>query len=482
MKAFFILVLLLTALSLSAMADIQVTYVGFNAEQEAAFEYAVSLWEPILQSSVPIKINARFQNIPGYVVVFVPNMILNFAASPMQNVWYCTALANAITWTELNPGEADMDFFIVPNPDHSWYYGLDLNCPANSYDFVSEMHKAIAYGLGYMPSFYIQSGYGSYGMLDPSVLGLTTSFPWEPMQNHAALYDTFVCNTSGQYLTNNSLFPNPSPALNAQLTGGNLRYNGTYGNLFGGGNQPTLYASSFNLARTARLLSSTYNGTENAPGVPTGAIGTIFRYPSPIVLGMLKDQGWALNLEQLCTPPANLSASVNNADVSLNWEIPVGDYVIHEISIRRDGVLIAVTDQVAGPYVDSDLAAGTYEYTIMAKYSMGMSPASNSVSAQVSTAVNDNNAPSITSMLSLSPNPVRGMAKLSLSLNSSSNTSIELFNLKGRKLQTIFTGMLGEGTHELNWNAAKDNLPSGVYLIKASHGQTNTFSKVLVLR
>jgi hypothetical protein len=483
MKLVFSLVFVLVALSLSAMADIQVTYTNFTSEQQTAFEYAVSLWEPILNSAVPIKINARFQNIPGFVTVLIPNMIYNFSATPMPNVWYSNALANALTGIELNPGEADMDLFIVPTPDHPWYYGIEGNCPAGSYDFITEMHKAVAYGLGYMSSFYVQSGYGSYGMLNPSVLGLTTSFAWEPMQNYPALYDTHICNTAGQYLTDTSLFTNPSTALNAQLTGNNLRYEGQFGNEYAGGEQPVLYASSFNLARTAKLSSTVYNGTENAPGIPTGALGTVYRYPAPIVLGILKDQGWSLNLESLCQPPANLSASVISSDVTLNWEIPVSDYSISNIHVFRNGAEIAVTDQIAGPYVDTSLAAGSYEYCIKAQYSMGLSPASESITAQVSTSVEDDNMVPLKHLsINLAPNPVNSFANISLKVDTASEVRIEVYDLKGRKLSSIFYGMVGSGEHIVSWNAADSKLASGVYLLKASSVYDTVVQKILLVK
>ena len=89
MKQLLIALLLLCAISLSAVADIQVTYTGFTTEQQTAFEAAVALWEPLLNSPVPIKINARFQQVPGFVTLFVPNMIRNFAGAPQTNIWYC---------------------------------------------------------------------------------------------------------------------------------------------------------------------------------------------------------------------------------------------------------------------------------------------------------------------------------------------------------------------------------------------------------
>lgn len=486
MKHLLIAISLLCAFSLSAMADIQVTYNGFTAEQQTAFEAAVAIWEPLLNSSVPIKINARFQQVPGFVTLFIPNMIRNYAGAPQTNLWYCTALANALTGTELNPGEADMDIIVIPNPGNDWYFGVDGACPASNYDFVTEMFKAVAYGLGYMPSFYIQQGYGSYGMLNPSVLGLTTSFPWEDMQGQPAQYDTFVVNTSGQHLTDTGLFPNPSPALNSQLTGGNLRFDGDFAMEFGGNTMPVLYAGAFNLARTARLNGSTYQDTENFPGVPTGILGGGWRFPAPIVLGILKDLGWTLNLESLLYPPQNLSGVNQNGAVLLNWNLPVTDYAVNAIHIYRDGVEIAVSTENMFSYTDYPTTNCTYEYYVKAKYSHGFSVASNSVNVYCSVAADDQTqVPATDLKLSSAPNPFSQNTGLSLELSKAGELEMVIYNLKGQQVRHLHSQNLAAGQHKLNWDGRNDQnqpLSSGIYLIKASSNGQVASQKVLLLK
>jgi hypothetical protein len=115
------------------------------------------------------------QTIPGFVEITIPNLIRNFPGAPVQDVWYSTALANSIAGVDLNPEEADFD--LVVNPSNNWYYGLDGNCPPGSFDFITEMMKGVAYGIGYLSSFYVQNGYGTYGALDPSVLGSLLPLP-----------------------------------------------------------------------------------------------------------------------------------------------------------------------------------------------------------------------------------------------------------------------------------------------------------------
>jgi len=483
MKFLISMVLALLCLSLFATADIQVTYIGFSTEQQAAFEYATSIWEPVITSSIPIKIHAVVQTVPGFVVITLPNLIHNFAAAPTQNVWYSTALANALTSTELNAGEADVDFII--NPSQPWYYGLDGNCPTGSIDFVSEMTKAIAYGLGYQSSFYVQQGYGSYGMLNPSVLGLSTSFTWEPMQNLPVLYDTFICNSQGQFLTNTALFTNPSPALNAQITGGSLRYHGTYGMQYNADQEPVLYASGFNLARTARLLAATYDGTENAPGVPTAYNGNVMHYIAPIVLGMLQDQGWVISPTSLLATPSALQGNISGSSVLLAWQAPDSPYDIHEYRVYRDDTLLGTTTDLG--WMDEDLQPGTSaNYYVLAVYTLGPSALSEGVNVQMPSANGDPvQSPAAFLNLSLAPNPFSNTCRIAISQKQAGELRLSVYNLKGRKLGIIHRGLCGSGSTEFVWNGTDGDsrrLPSGVYLLKAESNGRSSVSKALILR
>ncbi|HRY83482.1 MAG TPA: T9SS type A sorting domain-containing protein [Candidatus Cloacimonadota bacterium] len=481
MKHLCVLFFCLSAVLCFATADIQVSYsAAFTGEQIAAFETAVSLWEPLLNSTVPIKINASWANLPGFTLVTLPNLIRNFAGAPLPNVWYSNALANALTGQELNPGQADCDFIISSNTSNSWYFGQDENCPVNQLDFISEMQKSVAYALGYQSSFYVQSGYGSYGMLDPSVLGLTPSFPWEAMQNQPSLYDTFVCNLNGQFLTNTSLFPNPSPALNAQLTSGNLRYQGTYGVQYAGEVQPQLYASAFNLARTARLLGTAYSGTENAPGVPSGMPGQVLRYPAPIVLGMLKDQGWNLDLSSLMPAPFVLfTLSENN--LLLNWDEPDSPFTAHSYNITWNGSHYANSQEsFLAVY---NLSPGTHVFTVSSIYSTGESVPSEPVTVLIPTSVEDE-IQNPAHQMSCAPNPFRSELQIRFDLKTPEVAHISVYDLRGRKLKQIFEGQLPQGEHNLAWNgtnAAGKRLSPGIYLLRLSSGGQETIRKVLLL-
>jgi len=62
------------------------------------------------------------------------------------------------------------------------------------------------------------------------------------------------------------------------------------------------------------------------------------------------------------------------------------------------------------------------------------------------------------------PNPVENSLNITLNIDYSAKYTIDLFDLKGVNLKTIFSGNLGLG--DININYRTDNLSSGVYIIK----------------
>jgi len=355
---------------------------------------------------------------------------------------------------------------------------MEGECPLNSYDFITEVHKSIALGLGYMPSFYVQGTMGTYGMLDPSVLGLNTSFTWESMQGLPVLYDTHICNVDQQFLTDSSQFANVSNALYLQLTGGNLRYHGTHGNLWGGGEQPVLYAGTYNLARTARLLSTNYVDTENAPGVPIAYYGNVLRYPAPIILGILKDLGWNIHTAPLIANPANFSASVLLNNVFLEWA-PIETPYTYSTQVYRNGELLANVWESS--FVDEGLATQVYEYQIRHQYNFGLSEYSEILTVEVPISVSDPEAIPVAGIkLNIFPNPIREEAQIKIFSPQASLLKLSLYDIRGRKCQDIFSGTLAKGTSSIDLQLGY-HYPAGIYFINAHDGKHSTNSKILVL-
>ncbi len=68
-------------------------------------------------------------------------------------------------------------------------------------------------------------------------------------------------------------------------------------------------------------------------------------------------------------------------------------------------------------------------------------------------------------LLSVYPNPFNPQTKIFLKLGQQSDIQINIYNLKGEKVQSIYQGTKSRGNHEFSWNASAH--PSGTYLIQA---------------
>jgi hypothetical protein len=152
----------------------------------------------------------------------LPNGRKDFSVWSVPATWYASSLANAITGTELNPGEYDIDLFL--NSSVAWYFGTDGNCPGNKYDFVSIVLHEICHGLGFVGLGKVENNIGSFGLLEASDFApIVTSFPWPDLDTLPGIYDTYLEETNFSNLT---FFPNPSEELADQFTGNQVFFGG----------------------------------------------------------------------------------------------------------------------------------------------------------------------------------------------------------------------------------------------------------------
>lgn len=258
---------------------ISVTYNGFTPTAQTAFQYAVDIWASSLNSSVPILVNANFTNLGSGVLgsAGASNFYRNFSGAPVPNTYYPAALASSLAGSDLTVGFVDITANF--NNSFNWYYGLDGNCPAGQYDFVSVVLHELCHGLGFVGSADVSGGTGFIGF-----------------NNSPAVYDIFVENGAGTDITS---FADGSTALGNQLTGNSLYWNGMFGMDANGGNRPRIYApGSWNGGSSySHLNEGTYpSGSINSLMTPFIAAAEAIHDPGPIVLGMFADMGWSLDV------------------------------------------------------------------------------------------------------------------------------------------------------------------------------------------
>jgi hypothetical protein len=156
-------------------------------------------------------------------------------------------------------------------------------------------------------------------------------------------------------------------------------------------------------------------------------------------------------------PVQNLSAEVNMNQVTLTWDAPRGfeNYVV-----LRNGVQIAETEETT--YVDSEVANGTYTYSVVAVYEEGESlPAS--VVAIVGESIEENEV-----MFAIYPNPAKDFVKI----NSNAAYEYQLINNLG---QVVVSGS-ATGEHQID----VANINKGVYFLKVVADGETAINKLLI--
>ncbi len=78
------------------------------------------------------------------------------------------------------------------------------------------------------------------------------------------------------------------------------------------------------------------------------------------------------------------------------------------------------------------------------------------------------------------PNPFNSNTKIEFTTSSSGRTTVSVFNILGRRVETLIDEQLPAGYHSTNWNA--EQFPSGVYLISLTCNGEREVKKILLLR
>jgi hypothetical protein len=263
---------------------------AWPAEAKTAFDYAASIWESLITSTVSIHVNACWANLPSGV--------LGYGGARyhlMSGVYYPMALANALAGFDRNGAAAEMDVaYTASTTAVPWYFGTNGLTPSGSYDFASVVLHEIGHGLGFAGSMQwddgiYDPGQGNYEECD----GVADEACWGGWTTNPYRYDQFTENGLGQRLINTALFGNPSDELATQLTSGDIFFDGARARLANGGSPPELYApAAWKPGSSYSHLDESYNGTVNDLMTYSLPKGQSTHSPGPVTMGVLQDLGW----------------------------------------------------------------------------------------------------------------------------------------------------------------------------------------------
>jgi hypothetical protein len=102
------------------------------------------------------------------------------------------------------------------------------------------------------------------------------------------------------------------------------------------------------------------------------------------------------------------------------------------------------------------------------------------IESRTGVAEDQESAPSAFALVGNYPNPFNAATTIRYDLRGESEVSIDIFDILGRKIQTLVEGRQSAGRHQVTWNAGAS--PSGIYFYKIRAGGFEDSKKVLLLK
>ena len=183
-------------------------------------------------------------------------------------------------------------------------------------------------------------------------------------------------------------------------------------------------------------------------------------------------------------PPSDLAGVVENYQVHLAWQpsefTDSNSSNRHRVSrgidesleflgynIYRNGVKIDSLIQTT-EHTDIPTQTGTYEYYVVAEYTIGESDSTNHVSLyyQASKVPEDEQVllPEHFALHQNYPNPFNPATTIPFDLPQGGTVSVQVFNILGQQVATVVNQALPAGFHRVTWNGS--NLSSGLYFYR----------------
>lgn len=300
-------------------SDFQVEFVNFPEHAKSAFLYAISIYENLISSPVPIKVQATWGKIGTNVLAFSKpsSFYKNFDGARLSNVYYPVALVEKLAGREFNSSEPDIICSFNSNMD--WYFGTNGDGPSSQYDFVTVALHEIVHGLGFVGFLDVKDGLGDM----PNSNGIPS------------IYDVYLYNTLGLQIANSENFAVPSVDLNNVLVSDNLDIRGNDGR-----HKENIYAP-----KTWNHGSSIYHfkesgfekGDANALMSPYIFKGEAIHHPGDKTLELLAVFGWkSLNIEGAKIKDFEQAVASLPVSVEVNSELDV-DMSSVKITYSTDG-------------------------------------------------------------------------------------------------------------------------------------------------
>jgi len=181
--------------------------------------------------------------------------------------------------------------------------------------------------------------------------------------------------------------------------------------------------------------------------------------------------------------PTDLIGSLENNDVTLFWNVPATTPISYKV--YRDNEFIADVTDALPTFTETLLDQGIHTYHVTAVYPSGESAPSNSVEINILTSGEVTDVNGLTNAISNYPNPFNPSTTISYSMKEAGSAEVAIFDIKGRRVNTLVNETMDAGTHSIVWNGSNfegQTESSGIYFMRLKTADFTVSRKIMLMK
>ena len=155
--------------------------------------------------------------------------------------------------------------------------------------------------------------------------------------------------------------------------------------------------------------------------------------------------------------------------------------LVHSNEVSGETVVFKVFDATDEKVLE---ITETLAFEVDASYGSVVEPVVLSAASLTSIGAGQN-LPTIYNLAQNHPNPFNPSTKISFSLPEAATVTLEVYNILGQKVVTLFSGDLPAGYHNMKWDATDEfgqYVGSGVYLFRLQAGTFTQVKKMMLMK
>ena len=194
------------------------------------------------------------------------------------------------------------------------------------------------------------------------------------------------------------------------------------------------------------------------------------------------------NIPLIFNPPQNLTATVDVDVVSLSWEAPMfgSSGALVGYTVYKDEEPLIESPIMTRYYLDTVTENGTYLYSVQAIYVNGESElVTIEINVTEVSEIDESIIGSRMALFSNYPNPFNPETTISFSVAKEGHVVINIFNIKGQKIQTLVNSHHNIGNFSVVWNGKDEqglDMSSGIYFYQMQINDFVTTRKMVLMK